>query len=256
MEKIKGEQIYISSDYYAFVLKEANRNINEKHVNEIAKSMEQKGWVGSPIEVSEDEKGRYQVEDGQHRLYAAIQTNTPIHFMVVKPKSVHETAFQNSSQKPWSRNDYIVSYADENYSYKRINNLMNLFPEISITNILRVVGDGGNATTRKLKEGKYNVSEEQFIKGKRVLEGLRLINEQFNNLKINSRDSYIRMFIKLLRNDVIDAKRMADQIMKFGYRVLPPNVTVKQAEEELEKLYNYQKSVNRVDFKEGLKPKI
>lgn len=50
---MRENQIYSSTKYDDFVLRDANRDIDESHVKRIAESMTANGWQGSPIEVSE-----------------------------------------------------------------------------------------------------------------------------------------------------------------------------------------------------------
>ena len=46
-------KIYTTTDYGQFVFRAANRDVDDKHVDKIAKLMKENGWKGAPIQVSE-----------------------------------------------------------------------------------------------------------------------------------------------------------------------------------------------------------
>lgn len=251
---LKRNVIYTTTDYEQFAFKSANRDIDPAHVKKIAGRMEQKGWQGGPIEISLAKDGKYQIEEGQHRYMAARQTKTPIRFIVVDEKDVYDTATENSMKKGWNGSDFIHAYAsDGNFNYKRLENLENEFPNVTLTDILEVIGDTKHKR-ENLKKGYIRITDEQFFQAREILKSLQVINECLDNIAIKTVSSYKRIIISLLRHDVIDPQRMIDKLDKHGKMLLPPSATRDQAMQYLEALYNYhQPKGSTVLFREALK---
>lgn len=252
---MKENQIYTTSKYDDFVFRRANREVDERHAKKIAESMKENGWKGSPIEVSLTESGKYQIEDGQHRFTAAKESNIPIKFMLVEPLTIYEVASQNSMKKGWTGKDYISAYAsDGNYSYKRIENLIKEFDTLTFQDVIRAVSNTASRTYEKMKKGYISVNDAQFYKAREVLSNLVPMVELIYGMKIKTKENYKKALTNLLKNDVIDADRMADKLEHYGEMLLPKSVTVSQAIEQLEIVYNYRMTKkNVVYFRERLK---
>jgi hypothetical protein len=251
---MRQNQIYTTTDYDLFTLRTANREIDMAHVSRIAKSMMDNGWRGAPIEVSEiPNSDKLQIEDGQHRFTACKKTNTPIKFMVVNSKDIYDLARQNSIKKSWKGCDYIRAYAnDGNYNYKRLANLMNEFPNITLSDILDVIA--GKHKQDNLKKGYIRITDEQFFKAREILAPLSMMYKSLKDMGIKTVSNYKRVLTILLVHDVIDPQRMIDKIDKYGIMLLPKSVTKEQALRELEVIYNYHQQKNTtVMFRERLK---
>ena len=249
---MRENQIYTTSNYDAFVFRPANRDVDMKHVKRISESMKANGWQGAPIEVSEL-GDKYQIEDGQHRYMASRMTNTPVHFMVVKPKSVFDIANQNSIKKGWTGEDYIKAYADDgNYNYKRLKNLETEFKGVSLSDILNVVNDNGRYRN-SLKKGYMNITDAKYYMAREVLKSLEIMSECLVLAGVKSKTVYKRTLILLLKHQIIDPDRMADKLDKYGKMLLPPTATSEQALMALETLYNYHQRGNIVLFREALR---
>lgn len=153
-------QIYTTTQYDDFTFKLGNRDVNEKHIKKIEASMKEKGWMGGPIEVSIGTNGKFEIEEGQHRFIAAKRTNTPIKFIVVPKKTIYEIAKQNSMVEKWKREDFIKSYAEQGIQdYIYLYNLTNEFQNISVSNVLRIVGlEGGFKRSLKRDELKSAIN--------------------------------------------------------------------------------------------------
>ena len=250
---MKENQIYITTDYDQFVFRSANRDVDMSHVNRIATNMKKEGWQGAPIEVSEN-NGKLQIEDGQHRYMACKMTGTPVHFMVVKAKSIYDVAKQNSMKKGWRGSDYIKAYSEDgNYNYKRLKNLEDEFPSATLSDILDVVV--GKHKQDSLKKGYVRINDEKFFKAREVLKSLVVMIESLKSFNIKTIANYKKVLIQLLIHDVVDPQRMIDKIDKHGRMLLPASDTKDQAMQYLEALYNYHQQKNTVLFREKLRSK-
>ena len=237
---MRENQIYITTDYDKFVYRNGNRDVQQKHVDNIAENMERNGWVGVPIEVSLNDNGEYVIEEGQHRYEAARKTKTPVHFMVSKPKTIYEIGRQNSLVKPWNKQNFIKAYADEgNYSYKRLQNLINEFPDVVVSDILLSVCGDSRMTRGNVEKGYSQVTDEQFYKAREILKYVSAFSESMKAIGITTRSVYMRSVIHLLKHDLIDGDRLIDKMDKYGKMLLQPSATKKQAYENIQTIYNY-----------------
>lgn len=251
---MRENQIYTTSNYDDFVMRKSNRDIDPSHVAKISESMKENGWQGAPIEVSETDNGKLQIEDGQHRYMACKLTKVPVKFMLVKPKTTYDVAMQNSMKKGWTGSDYIHAYAEDgNFNYKRLKNLEDEFPKATLSDILEVVADG-KSTRNTFRKGYMKINDEKFFMAREVLKTLEDLNESIDNIGIKTKSSYKRCLIRLLKHGVIDPQRIVDKMDKHGRMLLPLTATGSQAMGYLEALYNYHQPKNTcVFFRERLK---
>lgn len=248
---MKENQIYITTAYDDFTLRNDNREIYQNHVDIIAENMKENGWVGSPIEISEVD-GKFEIQEGQHRYMAAKKTNTPVHFMVVKRKTTYEIAKQNSMSKKWKNGDFIHAYANEgNYNYKRLENLVKEFPNLTPTDIVQLASHK-RYSKDTLEKGYIYITDPQFYKARAVLPSLSIMIDLLKEEKIKTLVSYKRGLISLLKADLLDTQRMIDKMEKYGY-TLPKSITQKNAVEELQNLYNYHQIKNIADFRDVIR---
>lgn len=243
---LRENQIYTSSQYEDFHFKDANRDVRPKSVEQIAKRMEEVGWQGTPIQVSIDKDGQMVIEDGQHRYLAAKQTNTPIRFMVVPPKSTFDLAIENSLNNKWNIYDYIDTYAKQgSLNYKRLKQLVDEFHEIPATDIISLVSEKTYKSS-DVKKGYFKMSDELFYKARQELKDLVVFNGALENAKVKTKSAYSRCLIILLRNELIDTQRMLDKIDKFGASLLNKSVSKTQAFLELDAVYNHHQTKGTV----------
>lgn len=107
-------KILETKDYQRFSLITGNRPVNNTHVKKIKESINYNGYLPVAAIVNETN----QVIDGQHRLQAVSELGLPYYYTVVKGASVAEAQSLNKTQRQWSIQDYINSYANsgnENY---------------------------------------------------------------------------------------------------------------------------------------------
>lgn len=156
--KVVCGKIYEETNYKLFKHLNGNRDINEKVVAKLVKSMSKSGWVGSPIIVNSN----FEVLDGQHRCEAARITNTPIKYMIEsKNLDISDVQEINSTQSKWTELDRIKSKADTgNINCKNFLALHNEFCKhkghVLSTNVIVFV------ITNKLVTRADSVSRDDF----------------------------------------------------------------------------------------------
>lgn len=244
---MKENIIYTSSKYDDFTFKAENRSIDEKNVEKIAANMKERGWVGVPIEVSE-QKGKLVIENGQHRFTAAKRLNIPVRFMLVPPRKAYQEAEQNSLVKKWKMSDYVETYANGGaMSYKRLKNLIEEFPQFTAIELLRVVSRGDGDSFRK---GRFTFNEEEYFMARNILTDLAQIKNSITKLGISQR-AYTRVLYTLLKINALDVDRIMEKIEKYGEIILKPVATNKAALECIDTLYNYRVNKNNVVYLTG-----
>ena len=112
-------KVLYEKNYTKFTLLDDNRDINDVHVEALAKSMKKSGQL-MPIIVNEN----LEVLDGQHRLEACELLGLPVAYVVNIGGNSRQVALINNTQKSWLTNDYLKHYSHESWrnhaEYKKI----------------------------------------------------------------------------------------------------------------------------------------
>lgn len=165
-------QILKTNDYTLFKLIVANREIDDKHVNRLAKSITRKNLLYiRPLIVNE----KMQLIDGQHRLAAAKICKATVHYIKVDGLTKSDISVINTAQKNWTRSDFINFYAmDGNNHYKQLAAFLDKYYWLSPTTIIDIACDG---TLANLKEGKIKIKDASAAD--RIFQRLRQLEPQF-----------------------------------------------------------------------------
>ena len=105
--KMTSERTVITPEYAASLLEQnkANRPLNQRHVERIARQIRENKWVYNGDTIKLDVDGN--ILDGQHRLWACVETGIAIDTQVIKglPKEVFTTL--DTIAKPRSPQDTV-----------------------------------------------------------------------------------------------------------------------------------------------------
>lgn len=115
----------------------------------------QKYGIKTPIQVNE----KYEIIDGQHRLWCASQILqkggiVDIPFYIVVGAEQKDMITQNVASKNWKPLDYVQAYRGQNENYQIIHELYEKYRPMSIANLLAVLK---NSVTKGSLEQKDNV---------------------------------------------------------------------------------------------------
>jgi hypothetical protein len=120
MEK-KVPKVLITSNYGKFKRLDGNRKLTQARAKKIKKSIQEVGYIPSPIITNE----KYEVIDGQGRLQALQELELPVYYIVIPGIGIEECIAMNVNTSNWSVMDYIESHAETgNISYVYLLNLM------------------------------------------------------------------------------------------------------------------------------------
>lgn len=173
-----SRKIYLSRDYEMFKIIQGNRFVDPKRVYDLKTSIEENGWLPSPIMVNE----RYEIIDGQGRFLALKALEMPIEFVIAPNADMREVIALNTSSTRWRMMDYIDSYADRGViqyitlrqlldKYMRSETL-NLRSILTVINLIDKSVADGNMAERQLKKGTYSLKEETAAAAEPVLDWL------------------------------------------------------------------------------------
>jgi len=146
-------KVQYTKDFSKFRKIKSNRNLKQGIINKIESSMIANGLMVEPIKVNE----KWEVVDGQHRVYVAEKLGLGIYYIQVKGIGKKEMITMNSKGGMWNMNDFLSTYVkDENPNYIKIKKFMEEFPMFSITDTC-VFLNGGNQTVKgdSFRDGCY-----------------------------------------------------------------------------------------------------
>ena len=166
-------KIYSTNDYSKFRKLNANRDV--KNVKKIIDSINEVGYVLSPILVNEN----FEVIDGQNRLDALKALGLPVPYIVQEGIGIEECRHLNIGQSNWTTLDFIKSYAASgNIDYIRLLSLIeDYLKHFSIEGILYIAIPSsiqrlGGSNYKFLKSGEFQFSEEDYETTKRKLDSM------------------------------------------------------------------------------------
>lgn len=240
------DSIYIEENYQIFSLLEGNRVIKEKHVMEIKASIEEHGYFPIPITVNE----KMEIIEGQHRFVALKELGLPIYYHIVPGLSVNECSILNSMSKNWATIDYIEAYASRgNQNYVALLDLCHRFKSLGMNTIMNAINpntqknlkatQGGieSNLVKKIKNGSFECSKEQYSAAKSTLEYVHKIENKAKTIS-GRKDIYYIALAFIYRNADIDKERVIKVINEAND--ICEVVNVPQALDEISRIYNYR----------------
>ncbi len=221
-----------TTDYNKFKFLEENREITDKALTKIKKSVEKDGWRNYPITVNE----KMEIIEGQHTYMFAKENNLPLRYYVQEGATKKDCQIINSARTSWKLTDYIHSYAQSgNVSFKFLEILVNRYsPAIPVSAISFILfGDHGTA---EIREGKFKCTAEDYNNTSIILNYMEKFIpyiEIIGGRKTVMFDALT--FAYHLPN--IDKDRLFQSIKKNCHSMTPPAST-EIALAEIERVYN------------------
>lgn len=233
MEKQKTLQN--TKDYSIFKKLEGNRSVVNKRVNKIIASIQNVGYITSPLIVNE----KMEVIDGQGRLEALEQLKMPVEYIIHPGIGINECIAMNINQGNWSLKDYIESYATRgNKSYQRLEQLIKEYPLANLDVIATAALRINKITGTMVKDGSLVLTEEQYDK---AVERLNYAYEIFDLVDKTAVRGGILNLIQVILYcydyEEMDLKRLKEQVTKNIYVCRPWN-NIDTCFNEIEELYN------------------
>lgn len=245
--EIETKRIYATTNYGQFHFDAANRPLISRKVSRMATSLREDGnWLDQyPITVSPDGT----VEDGQHRLKAAEAVGVPIYF-IISTIGVLKVGLLTRNTDKWTTEDFLNHYVVQGIeSYVWVDEFLNRHQHMTLAAVISTIrGRVGEPMYDAVRSGKLVISDEN----KELLEevaGLSLAVKPYLPAlyRVNGVQQALRI---MLEHGRFEADRLIEQFIKTG-RTVYRQPTIHEYVRELESIYNYGFSVNRINFLES-----
>lgn len=116
--------IYVTKDYDKFIIDENyNRDVDEKHVKDVMKSIGMFGDHGICFPIVVD--NNFKVTDGQHRFTARAKLGLPIYYIMNIALDSKVLGGINKAMKKWKKEDFMNAAKDTEVA-KEINIIKNV----------------------------------------------------------------------------------------------------------------------------------
>lgn len=207
-------KVYMTKDYEMFNIIEGNRPINASHIRKLKISMRKK-YLISPLIVNE----KFQVIDGQHRLFAIKELNLPVYFIKVFGYTKDDIIIYNVNQKNWGMHDYFnhhISRGREEYlTLKRFMQDFDFILPTALSIVFRISEVGATTLeSYQFKQGTWKFNT--YLESMRFAKFYQKIRNKYEFAKT-------RNFIKALRivysHKNFDSERFLTNIEKYGYLI-------------------------------------
>ena len=160
--KEKIGNVYKETNYEAFKHLPDNRQVKDSRKEKIISSINEVGYVKSPIIVNEN----MEIIDGEGRFAACKKLSLPIMYFVAEGTGIKECVAMNISSTTWKMIDYIEMYAKRgNKNYIRFLRLIEQFPEYNNAEFLGIMNGRivtGGWKTSLIKTGNLILTEENY----------------------------------------------------------------------------------------------
>lgn len=209
-----------TTEYGKFNFLSNNRKVDQAHVNNIKKAMEENGNLTKVVPVLVNQK--MEIIDGQHRFQACKELGLPVYYTMVSGLSVHEARSMNILQKNWTLGDFAKSYADSgNVNYRRYLVLKDTYgfsDSITLASCkeLSLTDRSGYRGYKSFKAGDLTVTDEQFADAKETLNKLSEVTEYTNAANTRAGAfAFLRVFLSKNYNHA----RMIGRLKKAGKKM-------------------------------------
>jgi hypothetical protein len=230
--------IQTTTDYSIFKKYKGNRNIDQRHINNLVESFK-KGVLPFFIEVNSN----YEVIDGQNRLEALKILQLPVNYVVNTNKFDYTDIIRlNNIKKAWKVSDYAIYWAEQDIPnkwcyeyYNRLKNMYNISDSVLITVIANTTSQVVNkdAHTLKFKNGLLEIQNTQHVD-----DTIYNISKMFKILNIQNDRSLAYAFLRVKKAKDFNLKTFMYKIEKYN-DLFKKQRDTNQYIDLLEIIYNY-----------------
>lgn len=243
--------VFKTSDYGKFSNLSDNRQINRLHVKRLTASFNDRHLM-CPIIVNE----KMEVIDGQHRLQAAIESDKPVHYIVVNGYGIREVQILNANQKNWNHLDFLNMFcADGKQEYLEFRNFMNEFSDFGFQSCEKILsGKMGNGRQGKLNGHKYtkrdfeegNFQIPNLERSKRNARKLMDFKPYYSNY---GNANFVAAILPLFTSKLYNHNEMLNKLSICPDKIVDAK-KVQYYRAQIEEIYNYKRpKENKVSFK-------
>lgn len=237
-------QIFETNNYNIFKFLPGNRNVDEKHVDELVCSISEKD-LKNPIVVNED----YEIIDGQHTLEARRKLCKTVYYIIQEKLGINDVILANNHSRIWKLEDFIKSYADRGFDdYQKIYKLTRestSFTSLAIGAMLLEADYSIEYTYKRIRAGNFKVkSYDDALKKIKHIEKYK----NYINKRIFSKTYFMTALIRMMLHDKFSHSKMLSRCKSSGGSILP-QTSMHQYMDALEEFYNKGTVYNlRINF--------
>ena len=243
-------KVYRTTDYTMFRRLQGNRD-SEDHVKRIRNSIENVGYVMSPILVNE----KREVVDGQGRLGALKELGLPVDFIVQHGIGYDECVSMNTGQKNWSLEDYVNGYAEKgNTNYLFIRQILYAYKKyFQFRPVLSVAtGNYGQVSTDMIRNGRLICNQKLYDEAVMFFEKIKDVVEILKGKgKI---EAWVAALFFCEKHPKIDISQLVEKMFTMRAELYPV-IQTGQALEIIEKIWNYRNRTKvylETDYKKAM----
>tara|TARA_R110002167_G_scaffold81296_1_gene222659 strand:+ start:1500 stop:2228 length:729 start_codon:yes stop_codon:yes gene_type:complete len=231
-------EIKKSNEYKNFVTIIGNRKISKRKVDRIKFDVENglNLFPYCPIIVSDNEKGTYNIIDGQHRFTASIELGKPIYYVVANDIKLRDIARMNSNTDKWSNTDFLDCYIQlgiEDYkTLKAFIKNYNISLRIAVTLLMKYEVNGGGNDSEVFKNGNFVIKRYN-----EAVELLQLTDLLFGNYTISRDRNLLDAVKKLKEKNLLDIEKLQEKLVRHKAMV-DQQTTSKNYILLIEQIYN------------------
>ena len=224
-------------------LRDDNRKIVRKHVEELKKSISENGYMDfKPIIIDKDNT----IIDGQHRYIACSELGVVPPTLTIDGNSVNLMVTLNKTQKAWGINDFINFHAEcGNKSYILLREFINRTKLSPTPAIILLTNERGFLGFDNIKEGDLNIelTDKQF---EDYIETAQEIEKIAKLLKLVKGNKLLtQTYLSLLKIENFDKEYFFDKLLRYRDE-LHICGTLKSYLQMFVNLYNYNKKGYRI----------
>lgn len=237
-------QIHSTHDLSIFKTLNGNRELNLSHVDRIAQSIVDNGFLKVPIVVNEN----FEIIDGQHRVEAARKVKSMVYYVKVKNYNLSTAIILNANSANWKTIDYVKSFCERgNINYLKLMHLyesnkdfgLNTCAEMSTDFMYRLVRNKDNSKADAIKTGEFiynDVNDAEYI-----FESMRKIH---GNIPESKSAIYCRTIKICLKNQDFKLPDFVYKANKYPDLYRKSN-TISVIMQNIERIYNYNNKTKK-----------
>jgi len=235
--------VYETDDYGKFKTLAGNRAVLKTRADKIKKSIEDNGWIMSPIIVND----KFEVIDGQGRLKALAILGMPVQYIMQDGIGRQECIALNAYSTNWSMLDYVASYADAGKEdYIRLLDLMEMFPKLGLRVCYQIANGTADMDSGAIKSGRMIISKEKYDTAIPIMEYVDKFLDYMKDLK-GRKVSMIAAIAFAFQCDDVDKDRLLEKYKENRNDISAP-ANIDMAFKELTRIYNKKLSPKKHIF--------
>ena len=199
-----GVKLMMTTDYDKFQYIGGNRDVNDKHMKNLSRSVLKTGTNVQPVIVN----SKFEVIDGQHRLDACREAGVPVSYIVLDMAMSKEALMieLNINSKNWSGKDYLEHGKEKKIKgYQEIWDMQNKY-SVGIESVNRLCGINAGHIRNQLE---VDIPSRLEIMVKAVAD---FRTEYYNITKNKMRKTSIAVAIRDIELDLQDRKVRGDTV--------------------------------------------